>query len=113
MKNLKITKVEDRSPYGIYVWLLPDGNVFKDNENNVLNIPSMRGDITKMLEISKAAAHYGQPDGKAVFIAGVGRISDEEYEIDKERMENGLLPLGDTGAWRDAKRNTRAIDSRS
>ena len=107
---MKVTKVVDKSPFGIYVWLLPDGNVFKDDDNNVLNIPSMRGDITKMLEISKAAAHYGQPEGKAVFIPGIGRISDEEYEQDKERMENGLLTLGDTGAWRDAARSRRAID---
>ena len=67
MKNLKITKVKDNSPYGLYVWLLPDGNIFRDDDNNVLNIPSLKGDQEKIDIIAKAAASYGQPEGKAVF----------------------------------------------
>lgn len=109
MKNMKISKVVDNSPYGLYVWLLPDGNIFKDDDNNILNIPSMKGDLEKMLEIKRAAASYGQAEGKAVFIAGVGRLSDSEYEEDLERMHNGLTPYGDTGAWRDAARARRAF----
>jgi len=102
--------VQDKSNYGIYVWLLPDGNIFKDNDDNVLNIPSMRGDISKMAEIRNAAKHYGQPDGQAVFIPGIGRVTEEEYQEDKYRMENGLLTYGDTGAWRDAGRARRSLD---
>jgi len=109
MKNMKITKVTDKSPFGLYVWLLPDGSVFKDDDNNVLNIPSMYGDITKMSEIAKVAAAYGQPEGKAVFIPGVGRLTDEEYEQEKERVESGLTTYGDTGAWRDAARARRVL----
>lgn len=109
MKKPKLTVVEDKSKYGIYVWRLPDGSIFCDEDKNVLNIPSERGDITKMVEIKKAAAHYGQPDGEAVFIAGVGRVSDEEYEQDIERMNSGLLTYGDTGAWRDAARARRDL----
>lgn len=104
--------VRDQSNYGVYVWRLPDGSIFSDEDKNVLNIPSERGDITKMAEIRKAAAHYGQPDGEPVFIAGIGRVTEEEYEEDKWRMENGLLSHGDTGAWRDAARTRRAFDSR-
>jgi len=102
--------VQDPSNYGIYVWLLQEGGVFKDDDDNVLNIPSMRGDIEKMSEIRKAAAHYGQPEGQAVFIAGIGRLTEEEYQEDKYRMDNGLLSYGDTGAWRDAARTRRSLD---
>lgn len=84
--------------------------MFKDDDDNVLNIPSERGDITKMAELRKAAAHYGQPEGQAVFIPGIGRVTEEEYQEDKYRMENGLLSYGDTGAWRDAARTRRSLD---
>jgi hypothetical protein len=63
-----------------------------------------------MAEIRKAAAHYGQPEGQAVFIPGIGRVTEEEYQEDKYRMENGLLSYGDTGAWRDAARTRRSLD---
>lgn len=102
--------VEDKSNYGIYVWLLPDGSVFKDDDNNVLNIPSQRGDIEKMSEIRKAASYWGQPDGQPAFIPGVGRVTEEEYQEDQYRMNEGLLPYGDTGAWRDASRASRSLD---
>lgn len=103
--------VQDKSNYGIYVWLLPEnGGIFKDDDDNVLNIPSMRGDIEKMAEIRKAAAYYGQPDGQPVFIPGIGRVTEEEYQEDKYRMDNGLLSYGDTGAWRDAARTRRSLD---
>lgn len=102
--------VEDKSNYGIYVWLLPDGSVFKDDDNNVLNIPSMRGDIEKMSEIRKAASYWGQPEGQPVFIAGIGRVTEEEYQEDQHRMSEGLLPYGDVGAWRDAGRASRSLD---
>jgi len=109
MNKPKLSIVKDKSKYGIYVWMLPDGNIFTDEDKNVLNIPSEYGDITKMAEIRKAAAHYGQPDGKAVFIPGVGRLTEEEYEQDVERMNSGLLTYGDTGAWRDAARARRDL----
>jgi hypothetical protein len=109
MKKPKLSVVKDNSKYGIYVWKLPDGSLFTDDYQNILNIPSERGDITKMAEIRKAAASYGQPDGEAVFIPGVGRVSEEEYQEDLYRMNNGLLTYGDTGAWRDASRARRDL----
>jgi len=109
MNKPKLSVVEDKSRYGIYVWRLPDGSIFADEDRNVLNIPAERGDITKMVEIKKAASHYGQPDGEAVFIAGVGRVTEEEYQEDLERMNSGLLTFGDTGAWKDAARARRSL----
>lgn len=63
-----------------------------------------------MAEIRKAAAHYGQSEGQAVFIPGIGRVTEEEYQEDKYRMDNGLVSYGDTGAWRDAARARRLLD---
>ena len=108
---MRITKVVDNSPYGLYVWLLPDGTIFKDDENNILNIPSLKNDIEKINQIKKVAASNGQPDGKAVFIPGVGRLTDEEYESELERRNNGLITYGDTGAWRDAAKSRRLLGS--
>lgn len=109
MNKPKLSIVQDKSRYGIYVWRLPDGKLFTDDDRNVLNIPSEYGDITKIAEIRKAASYYGQPDGEAVFIPGVGRVSEEEYQQDLERMNSGLLTYGDTGAWRDAARSRRDL----
>ena len=109
MNKPKLSIVKDKSKYGIYVWMLPDGSIFSDEDKNVLNIPSEYGDITKISEIRKAAAHYGQPDGEAVFVPGVGRVTEEEYQQDLERMNSGLLTYGDTGAWRDAARARRDL----
>jgi hypothetical protein len=59
----------------------------------------MRGDLSKLAELRNAASHYGEPDGEAVFFAGLSRISDEEYAEQKQRMSEGLIPnLNDLGA---------------
>ena len=102
--------VKDNSNFGVYVWLLPEGGIFKDDDENVLNIPSEKGDLNKIIELRKVASHYGQQEGQAVFIPGIGRVTEEEYQEDKYRMNNGLLSYGDTGAWRDAGAARRSLD---
>jgi hypothetical protein len=90
---------------GVYVWKKSNGKFFTDNDNNVLNIPSMRGDQSKIAELKKAAAYYGEPDGEAVFFEGTARISDEEYSEQKDRMSQGLIPsMNDLGAVIAAKK---------
>jgi len=102
--------VQDPSPYGLYVWKLPTGEIFKDEDGNVLNIPSLKGDVEKIKNIKEAAAYYGEPEGEPAWIPGVGRVTEEEYQQDLYLMKEGYTPYGDTGAWRDAARATRAID---
>jgi hypothetical protein len=95
----KIKVIDKNYDWGIYVWQKANGKWFTDGQGNVLNIPSMKGDISKIAELKKAAAHYGQPDGQAVFFPGLNRISDEEYSEQKQRMMEGLIPnLNDLGA---------------
>jgi len=95
----KIKVIDKNYDWGIYVWKKSNGKWFTDGQGNILNIPSMRGDLSKLAELKNAAAHYGEPDGEAVFFAGLSRISDEEYSEQKQRMSEGLIPnLNDLGA---------------
>lgn len=95
----KIKVIDKNYDWGIYVWKKSNGKWFTDGQGNILNIPSMRGDLSKLTELKNAAAHYGEPDGEAVFFAGLSRISDEEYSEQKQRMSEGLIPnLNDLGA---------------
>lgn len=107
MQNSKLTVVENKADYGLYAWRMPNGKLFMDENGNVLNIPSTRYDFNKMSIISRTAAAYGQEEGEPVFLAGVGRVTEEEYQEDLDRINNGLLPLGDLGAWQDAARARR------
>ena len=94
--------------WGLYFWKLPDGHLFKDEENRLLNIPSVKGDISQMAKIRKAAAHFGQPDGEPWFYPGVNRATDEQYDEQVERLKAGLIPsLNDLGAVDAAQKTNR------
>lgn len=91
--------------YGVYVWQKSNGKFFTDGDNNVLNIPAHRNDQSKIDELTKAAAYYGEPDGKAVFFEGTARITDEEYSVQADRLKQGLIPSeNDLGALIAAKK---------
>ena len=95
----KVTFIDKMYDWGIYVWKKQNGKWFTDGQGNILNIPAMKGDITKIAELRKAAAYYGEPDGEAVFFAGLSRVTDEEYSEQKQRMLEGLIPnMNDLGA---------------
>jgi superfamily I DNA/RNA helicase len=105
----KATMIPKMYDWGIYVWKRSNGKWFTDGEGNILNIPSMRDDITKLAELRNAAAHYGEPDGQPVFFAGLSRVTDEEYSEQVERMKQGLLPnMNDLGAVHAAQETLRA-----
>lgn len=101
--NSKLTVIEKNRADGIYVWRLPDGNLVQDSQGNIMNIPARKFDIEAINKITKAAQHYGFPDGKAEFMAGTRRVSDSEYSEQKDRMKEGYIPSEtDLGAWMDA-----------
>lgn len=100
----KATVMPKAYDWGLYFWQKVDGHLFHDGNGNVLNIPANRGDISKIAELRKAAAYYGEPDGKPYFVPGVRRTSDEEYSEQVDRMKSGLIPnLNDLGAVYDAQ----------
>ena len=102
----KVSVVEPTGyAWGTYVWKKSNGKWFTDGQGNVLNIPSNKGDETQIQKLRDAAAHYGEPDGTPVFMAGTARITDEEYSEQLDRMQQGLIPsMNDLGAVIAAKK---------
>ena len=95
--------------WGVYVWKKANGKWFTDGQGNVLNIPSNRDDENQIQKLKAAAAHFGEPDGQAVFFPGSARISDEEHSEQIDRMKQGLIPsMNDLGAVIAAKQTLKA-----
>lgn len=102
--NSKVTILDKKYDWGVYVWIKANGKPFTDGNQSVLNIPSHRGDVNQIEKLRQAAAHYGHGDGKAEFYAGVARVSEEEYAEQVDRMSQGLIPnMNDLGAVMAAK----------
>lgn len=100
----KITILDKKYDWGVYVWIKANGKPFTDGHNSVLNIPSHRGDQIQIERLRKEAAYLGQADGHAEFYPGVARVSEEEYSEQVERMKKGEILLNDLGAVIDAKK---------
>lgn len=101
VRNVRRQVIEKKYNWGLYVYKKSNGSWFTDGEGNVLNIESMRGDLSKITELKNAAKYYGdEGDGEAVFVPGLTRITDEEHSVQKDRMMQGLIPsMNDLGAW--------------
>jgi len=99
--NVRRKVIEKDYNWGLYVYKNSNGALFTDGSGSILNIPSERGDISKISELKKAAIHYGDDgEGNAVFVPGLTRISEEEHSEQLDRMKNGLIPsMNDHGAW--------------
>jgi len=97
----KTSIVTGETDIGIYVWQLPNGDFLVDEDLNVLSINARRGDLRAMANISKVARNLGF-EGQAVFAEGHRKISDEEFEEQKWRMAQGLIPDPlDIGSYKD------------
>jgi hypothetical protein len=105
VSNVRRKVIEKQYDWGLYVYKKATGKWFTDGEGNVLNIESMRGDISKIAQLKTAAKHFGDPgDGEAVFVAGLTRITDEEHSEQMDRLKQGLIPsMNDLGAWHAAQ----------
>jgi len=104
----KVRVVENDSEYGLYVWKTVDGKIFGDGEGNFMNIPARKYDLDCINRITQAAAHYGAGEGKAAFMPGITRITDEEHSVQIDRMRQGLIPSEfDTGAFKDAAKGLK------
>jgi hypothetical protein len=105
VKNVRRKVIDKHYDWGLYVYKKSNGKWFSDGNGSVLNIPSDRGDISKIAELKKMAIHYGDDGlGEAVFVPGLTRVSEEEYSEQKERLKEGLIPsMNDLGAWHAAQ----------
>lgn len=97
--------IEKHYDWGLYVYKKSNGKWFTDGSGSVLNIESMKGDISQITKLRDAAKHYGdEGDGDCIFVPGLTRISEEEYSEQKQRLEEGLIPsMNDLGAWKAAQ----------
>jgi len=91
MSNMKVTPVEEVN-WGLYLWQMPDESVVMDEEGNYLCIKSIRGDITQIQKLKRAAREYGINEGKPIFFSGHRQVTEEELEEQKQRAEMGLVP---------------------
>ena len=105
VKNVRRQVIEKKYNWGLYVYKKSNGKWFTDGQGNVLNIESMRNDLTKIAELKSAAKYYGdEGDGEAVFVPGLTRITEEEHSEQLDRMKSGLIPsMNDLGAWHAAQ----------
>lgn len=96
MANLtKVSEVE----YGLFYWEYR-GKYLADDEGNFLTIAGRQHDIVAMKKLADAARYYGFPEGKAVWKEGHRQLTDAEYDLMMERMENGEIPdPADPGNW--------------
>lgn len=101
----RVKVIEKHYDWGLYVYKKANGKWFTDGTGSVLNIESMKGDISAISKLKDAAKYYGDPgDGTCVFVPGLTRITEEEYSEQKERLASGLIPsMNDLGAWKAAQ----------
>lgn len=105
--NVRRRVIETDTQFGLYVYKKADGTYFTDDDKNVLNIPAMKGDLSKIAELYAAAKYWGDPgDGECKFVPGLTRVSDEEHSEQVDRLAQGLIPsMNDIGAWQDAQKS--------
>lgn len=90
--NKTKTSVVEETNKGIYVWEMPNGAWVADDEGNWMNIPSVKGDLRKINMLKEAARSYGIEEGRAVFLSGHYRVSEDEYQEQRARLALGIVP---------------------
>lgn len=96
MKNVRKSIVPE-TEYGLYVWFTADKKIIADDEGRPLTLPARRGDVKAISAIRDAAYGYLgdmglEKNGNAVFLPGHRRVTDDEYDEQKMRMDWGLTP---------------------
>ena len=107
--NVRRKVIEKNYAWGLYVYKRASGKWFTDGQGSVLNIPAMRGDLSKIAELKKAAMYYGDDgDGECIFVPGLSRVTEEQYSEMVDRMKQGLIPnVNDMGAVYDAQQTLK------
>lgn len=85
-------RVIEEAKYGVYVWEMPNGQWIGDDEGNFLCVAAMKGSEVKLKMLREAVQHYGITDGKPVFLSGHRKVTEEEFETQKQRASWGLIP---------------------
>jgi len=95
--------------FGVYMWRMPNGAYIADEDHNFLSIASDVGNPVRIHQLRETVKSFGITEGEPVFFAGHRKISDEEYEIQRERARLGLVPdTEDVGSLIDDMRHKNA-----
>lgn len=95
--NKPKARIIEETNLGLYVWQMPNGQIMGDSDGNYLSIASVKGDRSKIANITHVAhsvlrGNGIKPEGQAFFMPGSRKVSDEEYVEQVERMKSGLIP---------------------
>ena len=89
-KNTKF--LEEESTLGIYVWEMPDGRWIGDDDGNFLSVTAKKGNRSLINALAREVRSYGIYEGGPKFLSARRKISDEEFEHQKQRLDWGLVP---------------------
>lgn len=77
--------------FGVYI-AKSRGKYIMDEDKNLLNIASRRGDESRIRELVRVAQSFGLDEITVEWREGARQIDDEEFERQVERMNSGLVP---------------------
>ena len=89
-KNTKF--LEEESTLGIYVWEMPDGRWIGDDDGNFLSVTAKKGNRSLINALAREVRSYGIYEGGPKFLSARRKISDEDFQHQKQRLEWGLVP---------------------
>jgi hypothetical protein len=89
-KNTKF--LEEESTIGIYVWEMPDGRWIGDDDGNFLSVTAKKGNRSLINALAREVRSYGIYEGGPKFLSARRKISDEEFDHQKQRLDWGLVP---------------------
>ena len=84
--------LEEESTLGIYVWEMPDGRWIGDDDGNFLSVTAKKGNRSLIDALAREVSSYGIYEGGPKFLSARRKISDEDFEHQKQRLEWGLVP---------------------
>lgn len=85
------TSVVEEIPYGVYIAKTSEGAYIANKDGDMLNIVSKKGDQRRISQLKAAARHFGFEDIKYEFRAGARQISEDEFQTQLERQDQGLI----------------------
>ena len=86
------TFLEEESTLGIYVWEMPDGRWIGDDDGNFLSVTAKKGNRSLINALAREVRSYGIYEGGPKFLSARRKISDEEFDHQKQRLDWGLVP---------------------
>mgnify|MGYP003329864008 FL=1 len=108
----KSLSIVEESDLGVYVWITEDGKIVADEHGNYFNIPSKKHDPKQLSNFKHAVKDLGIEGGRPVFLSGHRRVTDEEYEYQRQRLEWGLIPDElDLPAFKEEYKNKKVRDA--